>query len=518
MRLPRPLRTSSFRLTILYAAIFGASGLLLFGVIAWSVNRFMVEQLDATVANELAEVQADAEGLETGALKRVIDGMITKSPGVYYLLQGAGGKVIAGNMMAIRPKPGLRTLEYAHQAPDRHTLGGIRGSGIALVGGGYLFVGVSDHQRGELRDVVTRTFLLGLGMTVVLALAGGLVMSLGVLHRVEAVSRASCAIMEGDLTQRMTLRGTDDEFDHLGSSLNAMLDRIQDLMLGLQQVSSDIAHDLRTPLTRLRQRLELARRRENTVEGLYAAVDSAIVNVDAILETFGALLRIAQIEAGTRRAGFQPVMLDELLNALVEAYQPVTEEKGQSLTSKIEEGLCLQGDYELLTLLFANLLENAIGHSPAGVQIAVAAKRGADGIEAMVADTGPGIPPAFREKVLQRFYRLEKSRTTPGNGLGLSLVSAVAVLHGTSLDLSENEPGLRCVLRFHDQTGPTASVLVGSLSDPAKRRLALDVGLQPPLEPHSKDEGVPLIAGNSPFSEIRACSASSERARSRGIG
>lgn len=470
MRLPRSLRTSSFRLTILYAAIFSASELLLFGVIAWSMNSFMAEQLDTTVANELAEVQAYAGGLETSALKRVVDGLIINSPGVYYLLQGADGEVIAGNMMAIRPKPGLRTLEYAHQAPDRHVLGGIRGRGVALVDGGYLFVGVSDHQRGELREVVTRTFLLGLGMTVVLALAGGLVMSLGVLRRVEAVSRASRAIMEGDLTQRMTLRGTDDEFDHLGSSLNAMLDRIQDLMLGLQQVSSDIAHDLRTPLTRLRQRLELARRRENTVDGLYAAVDSAIVNVDAILETFGALLRIAQIEAGTRRAGFQPVMLDELLNALVEAYQPVTEEKGQSLTSEIEQGLCLQGDHELLTLLFANLVENAIGHSPAGVHIAVEAKRVADGIEAMVADTGPGIPPAFREKVLQRFYRLEESRTTPGNGLGLSLVSAVAVLHGASLDLWENEPGLRCVLRFHDQTGSTASVPVGSLSDPAKCR------------------------------------------------
>src|SRR6195952_5072672 len=291
---------------------------------------------------------------------------------------------------------------------------------------------------------------------------------LGVLRRVEAVSQASRAIMEGDLTQRMTLRGTNDEFDHLASSLNAMLDRIQDLMLGLQQVSSDIAHDLRTPLTRLRQRLELARRRENTTGGLYAAIDGAIVNVDAILETFGALLRIAQIEAGTRRAGFQPVMLDELLNALVEAYQPVTEEKGQTLTSQIERDLCLQGDHELLTLLFANLVENAIGHSPAGVQIAVNAKRVADGIEAIVADTGQGIPAAFRTKVLQRFYRLEESRTTLGSGLGLSLVNAVAVLHGGSLDLRDNEPGLRCVLRFGGPTAPTMPLPAGSLSDPAK--------------------------------------------------
>lgn len=464
MRLPRPLRTSAFRLTILYAAIFAVSGLLLFGVIAWSVNSFMAEQFDSTVANELAEVEADAGGLETSALKRIVDGLIVNSPGVYYLLQAPDGQVIAGNMMAIRPKPGPRTLELAHQSPDRHVLGGIRGRGVALTDGSYLFVGVSDHQLSELREVVTRMFLLSLGMTVVLALAGGFVMSLGVLRRIEAVSCASRAIMAGDLTQRMTLRGTDDEFDHLGSSLNTMLDRIQDLMLGLQQVSSDIAHDLRTPLTRLRQRLELARRRENTVQGLYDAVDGAIINVDAILETFGALLRIAQIEAGTRRAGFKPVMLDEILGALVEAYQPVTEEKGQTLTSQIEPGLSLQGDHELLTLLFANLVENAIGYSPAEAHISLDARRGPDGIVAILADNGPGIPAAFRKKVLQRFYRLEGSRTTAGNGLGLSLVNAVAVLHGASLELRDNEPGLRCILCFPENNRPAVSPPAGSLS------------------------------------------------------
>ena len=463
-RWPRSLRTSSFRLTILYAAVFGVSGLLLFGVIAWAVNSFMAEQLDATVANELAEVQADAGGRQIAALKRVVDGLIIHSPGIYYLLQSADGRVIAGNMTPVRPKPGLRILASAHQPANRHVLGGIRGRGITVADGAYLFVGVSDHQQGELREVVTRTFLLGLGMTVLLAMAAGLVVSLGVLRRVEAVSRASRAIMAGDLTQRMALRGTEDEFDHLGSSLNAMLDRIQDLMLGLQQVSSDIAHDLRTPLTRLRQRLELARRRETTVDGLRAAMDAAITNVDAILETFAALLRIAQIEAGTRRAGFKSVMLDELLNALVEAYQPVAEEKRQTLAGSIEPSLGLDGDDELLTLLFANLVENAIGHSPPGARISLEATRQPHGIVVIVADTGPGIPAASRNKVLQRFYRLEGSRTTPGNGLGLSLVNAIAVLHAASLDLHDNRPGLRCVLHFFT---PAEGANADFASDPA---------------------------------------------------
>ncbi|HEY1413891.1 MAG TPA: ATP-binding protein [Rhodopila sp.] len=448
MRLPKPLRTSSFRLTILYAAMFGLSGLVLFAIVAWSVGSFMAQQIDATVANELAEVQADAGGQDTDALRRVIEGLTVNSPGIYYLLQGKDGRVLAGNMAAIKPKPGARSLDWSHRASDRHTAGGVRGQGIRLPDGAYLFVGISDHQLGELREVISRTFLLGSSVTIVLAVAGGLVMSLGVLRRVEAVSRASRAIMAGDLGQRMTLHGTDDEFDHLSTSLNAMLDRIQALMLGLQEVSSDIAHDLRTPLTRLRQRLELARRREHTVEGLNAALDAAIGNVDDILDTFGALLRIAQIEAGTRRSGFQPVALSVLLVGLVEAYQPVVEEHAQVLQSEIAADLWVDGDRELLTQLFANLIDNAIGHSPAGALLSVEAALSPQGILAVVSDTGPGIPAAYREKVLQRFYRLETSRTTAGSGLGLSLVSAVVGLHEATLALEDNEPGLRCVLHF----------------------------------------------------------------------
>ena len=433
---------------MLYAAMFSVSGLVVFAIVAWLVTSFMVEQLDATVANELAEVQADAGSQDTEVLKRVVIGLTVNSPGIYYLLQAPDGQVMAGNMTAIEPKPGLRSLEWTHQAPERRSIGGIRGRGILLPDGAYLFVGISDYQLGEVREVILRTTLLGLGVTVVLAVAGGLVMSYGVLRRVEAVSRASRAIMAGDLTQRMALRGTDDEFDHLSSSLNAMLERIQDLMLGLQQVSSDIAHDLRTPLTRLRQRLELARRREGTVKGLHVAVDGAIDNVDAILETFGALLRIAQIEAGTRRSEFQRVSLSALLSELIEAYQPVVEERAQTLDAQIAEDLWVVGDRDLLMQMFANLVDNALVHSTVGADLSVEAVSAARGIQVMVSDNGPGIPPQYRHVVLQRFYRLDRSRSTPGSGLGLSLVSAVAGLHDATLTLQDNEPGLRCLLVF----------------------------------------------------------------------
>jgi signal transduction histidine kinase len=428
--------------------MFSVSGLVVFVIVAWLVGSFMAEQLDVTVENELAEVQADAGGKDTQVLKRVITELTVNSPGIYYLLQAPDGEVIAGNMTAMDPKPGLRSQEWTHQAPERRSIGGIRGRGIVLPDGAYLFVGISDYQLGEVREVIQRTSLLGLGVTVVLAVAGGLATSYGVLRRVEVVSRASRAIMAGDLAQRMTLRGTDDEFDHLSSSLNAMLDRIQDLMLGLQQVSSDIAHDLRTPLTRLRQRLELARRRGDTVEALHIAVDGAIDNVDAILETFGALLRIAQIEAGTRRSGFQPVSLSVLLSGLTEAYQPVAEERAQKLGAQIAPDLWVVGDWDLLTQMFANLIDNAMVHSAAGADLAVEAVSAPGGVQVMVSDNGPGIPPQYRQAVLQRFYRLDRSRTTPGSGLGLSLVSAVASLHNATLALADNEPGLRCLLLF----------------------------------------------------------------------
>lgn len=223
MRLPRLFRASSFRLTLLYAAVFGSSALLLLGIAAWSVTGFMTEQIDATTASELAEVQADAGGQSTDALRQVIEGLTVRSPGIFYLLQSADGHVLAGNMLPLQPKPGPRALAWTHQPPEHHTPGGIRGRGVVLPDGAYLFVGVSDYQLGEVREVIVRTGLLGLVAAVALALGGGMTMSYGVLHRVEVISRSSRAIMAGDLRQRMALRGTDDEFDHLSASLNGML-------------------------------------------------------------------------------------------------------------------------------------------------------------------------------------------------------------------------------------------------------------------------------------------------------
>jgi signal transduction histidine kinase len=226
-----------------------------------------------------------------------------------------------------------------------------------------------------------------------------------------------------------------------------MLDRIQTLMESLKRVSDDIAHDLRTPLSRLRHRLESARAR--TGPDGDPVIEQSIAELDAILETFSALLRIAQVEAGARQAGFSDLSLGEIIRTVCEAYAPVAEDRGQKLDTVINHVRTIHGDRDLLTQMIANLIENPIHHCPAAVRITVDLRQEAGAPVLCVADTGPGIPASEREKVFRRFYRLEASRTTPGSGLGLALVKAVADLHGASVELSDNEPGLRVKVRFH---------------------------------------------------------------------
>lgn len=448
---PRLLRTSSFRLTLLYAAVFGVSVLILFGVMLWVGPRGIERQIDSTVANEIAEVEGDAAGQGLPGLVRVVRPLADgAAPGIYYLLEDAQGRVLAGNLPPMAPVLGIRELHPLRMAERRiaRAARGIRGRGVRTPGGGYLFVGLDNFQTDEMRELITRSFLWVLGTTIVLALVGGAVTSLGLLRRVEAISRLSRAIVGGDLSRRIALRGSNDEFDHLAVSLNTMLDRIQALMEGLRQVSADIAHDLRTPLTRLRQRLELARRRATTAEALREALDGAIGEVDTILETFGALLRIAQIEAGTKTGATGMVDLSALAEGVADAYLPAAEEKGQTLVAAVAPGLTVCGDRELLTQMLANLVENALRHSPEGAAIRLEAGQVEGAPQVVVADTGPGIPAEMRQRVFQRFFRLEQSRTTQGTGLGLALVAAIAGLHGITLRLEDNRPGLRVVLRF----------------------------------------------------------------------
>jgi signal transduction histidine kinase len=261
------------------------------------------------------------------------------------------------------------------------------------------------------------------------------------------ITQTADAIIDGDLSRRIERSGSGDDFDHLSATLNVMLDRIGGLMENLRQVSNDIAHDLRTPLSRLRQDLEEARGRDLTPGDFKRVIDGAMAEADALLETFSALLRIAQIEAGSRRSAFRSVDLSDVLRTVADAYGPAVEEGGGTLRAEIAPDVRVTGDRGLLSQLFVNLVENALHHGAPGT-IALRLLRQSAGVIAEVADDGPGVPADERANVFRRFYRLERSRTTPGSGLGLSTVAAIVELHHAAIELQDNAPGLRVAIRF----------------------------------------------------------------------
>jgi signal transduction histidine kinase len=446
----RLFRTSSFRLALLYAGLLTASVLVLFGVTYWFATNYATQDEDNEIEVEFASIQDEAQLSGQARLPAIIDNhlRLRKDVLAIYLLQDSGGVKIIGNVPAMSPVIGSATLRLRVDDRPRQ----VRARGYNLANGDYLLVGQDTRTLRDMKALIVRAFGVGLVATLLLALLGGVIVSTTMLKRIDAVSRTARGIVAGDMSQRVPVRGTDDEFDELAASVNAMLNRIEDLMRSMRQVSNDVAHDLRTPLTRLRQRLEHARRRAQTTEELHEALAHSIAQVDSILETFGALLRIAQIEAGGRASEKSAINVSKFLTAIVDDFAPAAEDQGQSLVAEIDKDLSITGDPELLTQMVVNLVDNAIRHSPPGARICIEAKTVGDSLELAVVDNGPGIPSRERENVLRPFYRLEASRTTEGSGLGLSLVAAIAKRHDAKLSLGDNSPGLRVAVLF-----PTAA-------------------------------------------------------------
>lgn len=443
MALPRLLRTAAFRLAVAYAGLFGLSTAVLFAFVYLAVTDFAEDQLKDAIEDEAEALvgQADVEGV--GALAATLRNweQTDQDRPASYLLVDSGGRLLAGDLHGIRAIEGW--FEFVEPDDGDPMLG----FGTHLSDGGLLVV-AQETELADLGWVVVRAFAWAGGASLALAVLGGIFTSLAFLRRLDGFNRTAARIVDGKLGERVPERGTADEFDRLAANLNAMLGRIQALMESMRQVSTDIAHDLRTPLAHLRRRLEAARQGAESKAAYEEAIDSAIAETDEILATFGALLRIAQIEAGTRRAGFAEFDLSALFETIAETYAAVAEDNGQALVAAISPGIAIHGDRELLTQMLANLIENAIRHTPPGSVIRLSLAETAGGAVGSVADNGPGIPEEARDRVFRRFFRLEKSRTTPGNGLGLSLVAAVAELHGIVTELSDARPGLVVTLRF----------------------------------------------------------------------
>ena len=444
----------------MFIAIFVGFAIVLLGLIAYqSAIQIQREQL-RDVEREIAQIRllANQSGVRAVAfaVQRLAD---RPGPGIYYLGDPTG-VMIAGNVTdfpaIVLAEPGRYELNYER---GREIYGGpedsVPTSGTAMVeslelpNGLRLIIGRDVGERRGFNAIILRTFFGGvIGIVVLSVLAGGLTARY-VLRRIDAITDTSNKIMSGNLSERVPVTGRNDEFDAVATSLNAMLERIERLMAGLKEVTDNVAHDLKTPLTRLRNKAEAALRNPDP-EARRVALETSIAESDQLIRTFNALLLIARAEAGTSTGAFSDIDLSEVVADVAELYTPVAEDAGITLQTAITPGITLDANRELIGQALVNLVENAIkyGQSTEGGGISISARREAGRIIIEVADRGPGIPEVDRARVFERFARLETSRTEPGAGLGLALVSAVVRLHRGDIRFEDNAPGARAVITF----------------------------------------------------------------------
>ncbi len=450
MRLPRSF---TFRIAITYMSLFGLSVLLLMVFIYWFTAAYMVRESDALIETEINDLTERYDTLGLGGLTSLINARLFHQPTdlSIYLLTGQNYNPLAGNLdawpQASTDAEGWIDFKLVGNKDGNTGEHAVRARRFTLPGGYHLLVGRIISHLVAMEDRIAITLAWGLGLMLVLGSVVGWWMSQRMARRIEAINRTNRDIISGDLSRRIPLHGTNDELDRLAGGLNEMLDRIQTLMEDVRRVSDNIAHDLRTPLGRLHNQLDNLRNEVQQAGLDTSSVEQALSESEGLLATFNALLRIARIESRSRTEGFAHVDLTALVFDAAEYYEPLAEARDQTLVVDAAPAVQLVGDRDLLFQAIANLLDNAIKYTPKGgeVQVTLAVKA-PDAAELTVADTGPGIPPAACQQVFQRFFRLEVSRSTPGSGLGLSLVEAVVHLHGISIRVSDNSPGTRITL------------------------------------------------------------------------
>ncbi|UVO53758.1 ATP-binding protein [Sphingomonas sp. SUN039] len=447
----RTIRSGPFRLALLFAAIFAVGSILLVVAVETSVASYAQQVTSDTLTTEAGRLAAIARRSgASGVASAIRDRDASHQRAFRYLLTDKAGQHLAGDLPPSADRIGWDTISIAEPATGGDPAdepAPMKTYGLALPGGGRLVVGSDIYEVQELREWLDTVALWsGIGITF-LALIAGYVIAAIFTQRLERLNTSINTIMGGRLDERVPVIGMDGEFDRLSANLNRMLDRIEELMTGVRQVSTDIAHDLRTPITRLRQHLESAITDEGVTVPRHV-IEEALTQIDGIMTIFVALLRIGTIEAGAGRARFKPVDLSEIMERVLLAYQPVAEDGGKTITGAINPGILVDGDADLLAQMFTNLIENALTHTPANAAITLALHAEHDTIVAEVSDNGPGIPAAERDNVLKRFYRLNTSRTDTGAGLGLALVAAIADLHGAGLELGNVDPGLQVKLHW----------------------------------------------------------------------
>ena len=461
------IRTTAFRLTLAYLLLFALFAASLLGYFAWNTRRMITEQITDTVNGELVDLQNQYQRGGIRGLVFAVENRALRPGANLYLVTTPQGQAVAGNVGSLQPgimdKPGWIEASYRRldENDARTHFALVR---VAQLSGGFrLLVGRDLEERRRLFGIVAKAAQWSVLVVVVLGLAGGIFVARRVLHRIDAMTGTTQRIMAGDLSERLPVGRSGDEIDRLAENLNAMLERIEALMVGLKEVSDNIAHDLKTPLTRLRNRAEEALGKANNEKEYREALERTIDESDGLIRTFNALLMIARAESGQARDNMIDFDASEVAHSIHELYEPLAEDKG--LTLGVEADVAtVHGNRELISQALANLVENAIKYGEpvdAGSKrgdateanpgnrppdILIEARRADHGVEFSVTDHGPGIPDADRQRAVERFVRLEASRTQPGSGLGLSLASAVATLHGGDLRLGDAHPGLRATL------------------------------------------------------------------------
>ncbi|MFS8050845.1 ATP-binding protein [Rhizobium sp. BR 314] len=445
----RLLRSTPFRLALSFGLFFIVA-LLVAGTIAYGLmERELARAIDRSVGDTYSVVASTYSSNDLEDLIAAVDTYSAlKSAGDQaFLLLNRRGERLAGNIRTAQIKPGLSTMAAADlglsgEDPIRVMAGSVDGN--------LLFVGQSYRETDAIEHIVLASFLWASGLIVAVAIVGGALLARRATRRLESIERTMIKVSGGNLACRIPVRGNGDDIDVVSTHMNQALGRLSGLVESMRQVSADIAHDLKTPLNRLRMTIEQALQQQGQTETVESLLLDAREECDRIDATFGALLRISQIEAGAGKGRFKPLDLREAMSSVAEIYEHVAEDNAQKLELNLQAPApaAIQGDHELLTQLFVNLIENAITHCPAGTKMVMTLAATEQSYLACISDNGPGIPEQERELVFRRLYRLDKSRTTPGNGLGLSLVKAIADLHSAAITLEDGGPGLRICLSF----------------------------------------------------------------------
>jgi len=465
-------RSSSVRLALGYAGLFVISSLLLVGLLWWGTVGYLDRETDAIIQTDANSIKEDLpyRGL-AGITETVTERAASVTDGhAVYLLADPSLKRLAGNISAwpsaIKTKPGWYETSLFLAGRFRT----MKIEGLALPNGCHLLVGRDIQDRAEIRALIVKGLSWAAIGALLIAIAGGLLVRRAVLRRVDAINTAASAIVHGDLSRRLSTNRTTDEFDQLAQTINLMLGQIERLVEGIRNTSNAVAHDLRTPLAELRAELEELTRARTSRAAMLDGVHKAVADIDRLIGIFNALLRLAEIDSGLRRAGFRQVELSKLAAEVAELYGPLAEEKHASFVLEADGTSIVYGDPYLLAQALGNLVDNAVKYAPCHGTVSLRVGRDDAGhTDVSVADNGPGIPEEEKLHVTARFYRCEGADRPQGIGLGLSVVDAVARLHGGELSLHDNHPGLVARLRLPDDDPGLAMARPSSAALPRER-------------------------------------------------